>query len=158
MVDLLRTPPTWPGILLPRVPVPDPLDLAAAREAGAFVGLQRAVHDLGPAATIATVAASGLRGRGGAGFPTAEKWRTAAATPAVRRTVVANGYGADPSSATDRTLLERNPYAVLEGAVIAAIAIGAHEVVVAVRAEATEAIRALETATERMLEAGLVGP
>jgi NADH:ubiquinone oxidoreductase subunit F (NADH-binding) len=158
MVDLLRTPPTWPGILLPRVPVPDPLDLAAAREAGASVGPQRAVHALGPAATIATVAASGLRGRGGAGFPTAEKWRAAADTPATRRTVVANGYGADPSSATDRTLLERNPYAVLEGALIAAVAIGAGEVVVAVRAEAADAIRALETAAARMLDAGLAGP
>jgi NADH:ubiquinone oxidoreductase subunit F (NADH-binding) len=165
MTTVLRTPRSWPAILLPRG-VRDPLDLVAAREAGAFVGLARALHDLGPTGTLATVAASGLRGRGGAGFPTAEKWRVAAGAPAadvadlgaaVRRYVVANGYGADPSSATDRTLLEQNPYAVLEGAVIAAVTIGATEAIVAVRAEATDAIRALETAIERMLDANLAG-
>lgn len=158
MTTILRTPPSWPGILLSREPVADPLDLDAARGRGAFEGLRRALHDLGPTATIATIAASGLRGRGGAGFPTGEKWRTAAAGPATRRYVVANGYGADPSSLTDRTLLERNPYGVLEGALIAAAAIGASEVLVAVRAEASEARTALETALGRMLDANLAGP
>ena len=135
----------------------DPLDLAAAQEAGAFVGLRNAVHDLGPTATIAMVAASGLRGRGGAGFPTGEKWRAAATADAPRRFVVANGYGADPASATDRTLLERSPYAVLEGALIAAAAIGADRAIIAVRAEATSAIATLETAIERMVDAGFAG-
>ena len=157
MTTILRTPPSWPGILLSREPVADPLDLAAARGRGAFEGLRRAIHDLGGSGTIALVAASGLRGRGGAGFPTGEKWRTTAATAASRRYVVANGYGADPSSATDRTLLERNPYAVLEGTVIAATTIGATEAIIAVRADATEAIRALETALERMIDANLAG-
>jgi len=171
MTTILRTPRSWPAILLPRG-VRDPLDLAAAREAGAFEGLQRSLHDLGATGTIAHIAASGLRGRGGAGFPTAEKWRAAAAAgvpdtvapgaiygnqSGMRRYVVANGYGADPSSQTDRTLLERNPYAVLEGLVIAAATIGATEAIVAVRVEATEAIRALETALARMVEAGLAG-
>jgi NADH-quinone oxidoreductase subunit F len=157
MTTIFRTPPAWPGVGRSREPVADPLDLAAARERGAFEGLRRALHDLGATATIATIAASGLRGRGGAGFPTGEKWRTAAAAPAGRRFVVANGYGADPSSLTDRTLLERNPYGVLEGALIAAAAIGASDVIVAVRSEATDAIRALETARDRMLEANLAG-
>ena len=161
MTTILRTPKDWPAILLPsgaaRDAAGDPLDLAAARERGAFVGLRRSLQDLGPTDTIAAIAASGLRGRGGAGFPTGEKWRAAAGVPATRRYVVANGYGADPSSATDRTLLERNPYAVLEVAVIAAVAIGATEVVVAVRSDATEAIRTLETALERMIEADLAG-
>jgi NADH-quinone oxidoreductase subunit F len=160
MTTIFRTPPSWPGILLSREPVADPLDLAAARERGAFEGLRRTVHELGATATIATIAASGLRGRGGAGFPTGEKWRTAAAaptTPAGRRFVVANGYGADPSSVSDRTLLERNPYGVLEGGIIAAAAIGAGELIVAVRAEATDAIGALETARDRMLDEGLAG-
>jgi NADH:ubiquinone oxidoreductase subunit F (NADH-binding) len=171
MTTILRTPRSWPAILLPRG-VRDPLDLGAAREAGAFEGLRRSLHDLGATGTIAHIAASGLRGRGGAGFPTGEKWRTAAAAgvpdtvapgaiygnqSGMRRYVVANGYGADPSSQTDRTLLERNPYAVLEGLVIAAATIGATEAIVAIRAEATEAIRALETALARMIEAGLAG-
>src|SRR5262245_57357268 len=134
VTTILKTPKAWPAILLRR-DVADPLDLAAARAAGAFEGLRRAVQDLGGQGTIAAVAASGLRGRGGSGFPTAEKWRAAAAAEGpdvvqpgfgsgngvtVRRYVVGNGYGADPASQTDRTLLERNPYAVLEGAVIAA--------------------------------------
>ena len=157
MTTILRTPPSWPGILLSREPVLDPLDLDAARERGAFVGLRRALQDLGPAGTIATIAASGLRGRGGSGFPTAEKWRSAASTPASRRYVVANGYGADPSSGTDRILLERNPYAVLEGMLIAAASIDAGEAIVAVRAEATAAIAALETARDRLVAANLAG-
>jgi NADH:ubiquinone oxidoreductase subunit F (NADH-binding) len=157
MATVLRTPKAWPAILLRRDGSTDPLDLAAAEEAGAFVGLRNAVHDLGPTATIATVTDSGLRGRGGAGFPTGDKWRAAAAVEAPRRYVVGNGYGADPASATDRTLLERSPYAVLEGALIAAAAIGADEAIIAVRAEATAAIAALETAIERMVAAGLAG-
>ena len=157
MTTILRTPKEWPAILLRRDRSTDPLDLVAAQEAGAFTGLRRAVHDLGPTQTIATIAASGLRGRGGAGFPTAEKWRAAAGAEAPRRFVVGNGYGADPSSLTDRTLLEQSPYAVLEGALIAALAIGADQAIIAVRAEATAAIRALETAIERMVDAGLAG-
>ena len=157
MTKILRGSRKWPVILLPEAGAGDPLDLERARDRGAFVGLQRSLHDLGGTATIAAIAASGLRGRGGAGFPTGEKWRAAAGVPATQRYIVANGYGADPSSATDRTLLERNPYAVLEGAIIAAAAIGATEVFVAVRADATDAIRSLETALSRMVDAKLAG-
>ena len=160
MTSVLRTPKAWPAILLPEAgsaAAADPLDLDAAWDRGAFRGLRRSLHDLGPTGTIAALAASGLRGRGGAGFPTAEKWRAAADEPAPRRYVVANGYGADPSSATDRTLLERNPYAVLEGALIAAATIGAGEAIIAVRADATDAIRALEAALARMVAANLAG-
>jgi len=157
MTTLLRTPKRWPAILLPRDAPADPLDLAAAQRAGAFAGLRRAVHDLGPTATIAAISASGLRGRGGAGFPTGQKWRAATSVDAPRRVVVGNGYGADPASLTDRTLMERAPYAVLEGALIAAISIGADEAIIAVRAEAAAAISALRTAIERIDEAGLSG-
>jgi NADH:ubiquinone oxidoreductase subunit F (NADH-binding) len=165
MTTILRTPKAWPAILLPpdaatttpTVAATDAVDLDAAFERGAFLGLKRSLHDLGATGTIAAIAASGLRGRGGAGFPTADKWRAAAAFPATKRYVVANGYGADPSSATDRALLERNPYAILEGAVIAAIVIGATEAIVAVRSDATDAIRALETALTRMVAARLAG-
>jgi NADH:ubiquinone oxidoreductase subunit F (NADH-binding) len=157
MATILRTPKSWPAILLRADRATDPLDLDAAQAAGAFGGLRRAVNDLGPTGTIAAIAASGLRGRGGAGFPTAEKWRAAAAVEAPRRVVVGNGYGADPSSLTDRTLIEQSPYAVLEGALIAATVIGADQAIIAVRAEATGAIRALETAIERLVAAGLAG-
>ena len=135
----------------------DPTDLDEAVRAGAFTGLRKAIRDLGETGTIATIAGSGLRGRGGGGFPAADKWRIAATTPAARRYVVVNGYGADPATATDRTLLERDPFAVIEGATIAAYAIGATEVIIAVRAEATEAIRTLEAAIGAASDAGFLG-
>jgi len=168
MTTILRTPTDWPSVVLaraadlrdqPAMSFDDPsaaLDVAVA--AGAFEGLRRAVRDLGPSGTIATVAASGLRGRGGAGYPTGAKWRTAATTDAPRRYVVANGYGADPGSLTDRALIEADPFLVVEGLAIAAVAIDATEAVVAVRASDTEAIRRLEGVISAAEEAGFLGP
>jgi NADH:ubiquinone oxidoreductase subunit F (NADH-binding) len=159
MATILHTPVAWPSILLPREggPGTDPADLDAAVREGAFDSLHRATRDLGPTGTIATIAASGLRGRGGAGFPAGDKWRTAAGTDAPRRFVVANGYGADPAAGTDRTLLERNPFAVVEGALIAAFAIGATEVILAVRAGDTDVARRLEAVVGATEEAGFAG-
>lgn len=154
---MLKTPRNWPSILLPRTPVADPGDLDAAIAAGAFTGLRLAMRDLGATGTTAAIGASGLRGRGGAGYPAADKWRAASATAASSRVVVANGYGADPSSMTDRILMERNPFAVIEGLAIAAFAIGAGEAIIAVRADATTAIRILEAAIGAAQDAGLVG-
>ena len=144
MAELLTTPADWPAILLGRAGAVDPTDLDVAARAGAFDGLRRAIRDLGATGTIATIGASGLRGRGGAGFPTVQKWRMAATTDAPRRYVVANGYGADPAAGTDRFLMESDPFSVIEGAAIAAFAIGATEAIIAVRSEATETIRRLE--------------
>ncbi len=157
MVDLLTTPAAWPAILLGRAQATDPTDLDAAVRDGAFDGLRRAIRDLGATATIAEIASSGLRGRGGAGYPAAEKWRTAVSTEAERRYIVVNGYGADPATRTDRFLLEHDPYEVIEGAAIAAFAIGAPEVIFAVRAEATETIQVLEAAIGAAQDAGFIG-
>ena len=71
MVNRLRTPKGWPSILLERAGAADPTDLDAAVRAGAFDGLRRVIRNYGATATIATIASSGLRGRGGAGFPAA---------------------------------------------------------------------------------------
>ena len=161
MATVLRTPADWPAILLDRAarrdPTADPADLDVAVRDGAFEGLTAAVRELGPSGTIATIAASGLRGRGGAGFPTGEKWRTAAGQDADRRYVVANGYGADPSVRTDATLMALDPYAVVEGTAVAAWAIGARDAIIAVRADATDAVAALETAVAAAEEAGYIG-
>ena len=158
MPDLLRTPAEWPSILLARADAARPTDLDAAVAGGAFEGLRKAVRDLGATGTIATIAASRLRGRGGAGYPAHEKWRTAASTAAPRRYVVANGYGADPATHTDRTLMVRDPYAVIEGTAIAATAIGAEEAFIAVRAEDTEVIATLAAALADATDAGYIGP
>lgn len=160
-IAILETRKDWPAILLPRAArgsAPgDPSDLDAATKAGAFEGLRRAVRDLGPTGTILAIGASGLRGRGGAGYPAADKWRAASNTPAIGRIVVANGYGADPASRTDQALMERNPFALIEGLAIAAFAIGAEEAIIAVRAEATSTIRILEAALAAAANAGFVG-
>jgi NADH:ubiquinone oxidoreductase subunit F (NADH-binding) len=157
VVTLLRTPAAWPRILLARADAKDPTDLDAAVADGAFDALQRAFRDMGGAGTIAAISAAGLRGRGGAGYPTGEKWRTAATTEATKRYVVANGYGADPASHTDRTLMLRDPYAVIEGTAIAATAIGAPEAFIAVRGEDTEVISTLSAAIGHATDAGFLG-
>lgn len=158
MTTRLKTPNSWPTILLARADAADPLDLDAAVKAGAFKGLHQAIRDLGPTATTAAVATAGLRGRGGAGFPAADKWRMAASTEAPRRYVVANGYGADPATSTDRYLLDRDPYAVIEGLAIAAFAIGASEGFITLRAEDATTVRSLEAAVGSATDAGLIGP
>ena len=158
MATLLKTPRSWPAILL-RPGSNDPTDLDAAVRAGAFAGLRAAIEQ-GPEGTIETIAAAGLRGRGGSGYPTADKWRTARAAVAGvgnRPLVVANGYGADSASRTDLELLERNPFAVLEGLAIAAVSIGADEAIVAVRAEAAEAVARLTAAIGAAEDANLLG-
>ncbi|HTK45011.1 MAG TPA: NADH-ubiquinone oxidoreductase-F iron-sulfur binding region domain-containing protein [Patescibacteria group bacterium] len=157
MTAILPTPKAWPSILLARRGAADPADLDAAVAAGAFEGLRRAIRELGPAGTIDEVEASGLRGRGGAGHRAAAKWRAAASTPARARYVVANGYGADPGSGTDRTLLETDPYAVVEGVAVVAFAIGAEEAFISVRSTATEAVRRLQFAVDEATSRNFIG-
>ncbi len=159
MSRFLATPGDWPSVLLGRVAAvaADPSDLDAAVRAGAFEGLRRAVRDHGAIGSIATIAGSGLRGRGGAGFSTGEKWRAAAAQPADQRYVIANGYGADPAVQADSALLASDPYAVIEGLAIAAFAIGATEAILAVRADDPALVTMLEGAVLAAEEAGFLG-
>jgi NADH:ubiquinone oxidoreductase subunit F (NADH-binding) len=154
---ILQSPKGWPSVLLARAGAKDPADLDEAVKSGAFEGLRRAVRELGPEGTTAAVEAAGLRGRGGAGHPTAAKWRAAAGTEARERFVVANGYGADPASSTDRTLIETVPDAVIEGATIAAFAAGAEQVFLSVRATDTTAITGLQAAVEAASSRNFIG-
>jgi NADH:ubiquinone oxidoreductase subunit F (NADH-binding) len=157
MTTILHGPAGWPRVLLARAGAADPTDLDAAVGARAFDGLRRAVRDLGATGVIATLAASKLRGRGGSGFPTGDKWRACANSDAPRRFVVANAYAADPASRTDLALAELDPFAIVEGLAIAAFAVGATEAIVAVRADASEAIRRFEAAIAAAREAGFLG-
>lgn len=126
------------------------------RARGGLEGLA-AARRLGPAAVIDEVADSGLRGRGGAGFPVGVKWRSiAAGGPAAgQRFVVANGAEGEPGTFKDRTLLRHDPYALVEGLLIAADAVGAERAFVALKASfETEAARVAAAASE-FAEAGL---
>lgn len=160
MSAFLAVPAAWPRILTGRAGAlaADPADLDAAVAAGAFAALRRAVLELGPEGTLAELAASGLRGHGGAGHPAADKWRACAGTPAARRYVVANGYGADPAVGTDAALLAADPYAVLEGLLIAALTVGAEDALLAVRGDDPAAVARLEACAAAATEAGFAGP
>ena len=124
-------------------------------DAGGGGGLA-AARKLGPRAVIDEVEASGLRGRGGAGFPTGTKWRTVAglASAALPSTVVVNGAEGEPGTFKDRTLLRANPFLVVEGALIAALAVGADRAVVALKESFTRERARLETAIAELEAAG----
>lgn len=135
----------------------DPTSIASFREHGGYAGLERAVTRMSPEEVIAEIRAAGLRGRGGAGYPTADKWEAVRNTQAERKIVIANLMGADPSALGDRALAEGNPHLVLEGLLIAAYATGAAEAIVAVRREWTTAIERLRAAATEATDARLAG-
>jgi NADH:ubiquinone oxidoreductase subunit F (NADH-binding) len=159
VTPFLDIPRDWPRILTGRADAlaANPADLDAAVREGAFEGLRIAARDLGATGTIATLAAAGLRGRGGAGYPTGEKWRAAGAGPTGQRYVVANGYGADPATRTDQALLGADPWGVIEGLVIAAFATGATEAIIALRADDHALVTLLDGAVLAAEEAGFAG-
>lgn len=135
----------------------DANSLASYREHGGYAGLKRAITRLSPEEVIDEVEEAGLRGRGGAGFPTARKWRSTRTTPADRKIVVANLMGADPTSLADRALAEGNPHMVIEGLLIAAFAVGASEAIIAVRRDWVAAVEQLRHAVEETDAARLSG-
>ena len=110
-----------------------------------------------PATILDEVAASGLRGRGGAGFPSGTKWKTIAKHPCPIRMVVCNAAEGEPGTFKDRWLLRRNPYAVIEGLLIAAHAVGARAAYVAVKASFAPEIARLENVLAEMQAAGVLG-
>ena len=124
--------------------------------AGAFKGLARALK-MDRQAVIDEVLASGLRGRGGAGFPTGRKWQFAYAQPEGEKYVVCNGDEGDPGAFMDRSILEGNPLAVIEGMMIAGYAIGAQNGYFYVRAEYPIAVNRLKIAIKEAEEIGLIG-
>ncbi len=112
---------------------------------------------LGPDDTIEEIGTAGLRGRGGAGFPTARKWAGVLASGGTHRYVVCNAAEGEPSSFKDRALLRANPYQVLEGLTVAALTIGAREAYVAIKRSFVPELERLLDALEQMEAAGLAG-
>ena len=130
------------------------LSLVDHEQRGGGRGLD-AARRLGPTATVEELVASGLRGRGGAGFPTGTKWAAVAERSGGHpATVVVNGAEGEPGTFKDRTILRRNPFAVVEGALIAALAVGADRVIVALKATFDEEDAAVRRAIAEVTDAG----
>ena len=134
----------------------NPENIEEAMGYGAFQGLKRALT-MDRKAVIDEVLASGLRGRGGGGFPTGRKWMFAFGSQSEQKYVVCNGDEGDPGAFMDRSILEGNPYAVIEGMMIAGYAIGASEGYFYVRAEYPTAVSRLRNAIRQMNEVGILG-
>jgi formate dehydrogenase iron-sulfur subunit len=139
-----------------RVGVVDPTSIADYEAHGGWVGLRRALS-LSPAEVVQEVTDSGLRGRGGAGFPAGIKWRTVQETPADLRFVACNVDEGDSGTFADRMLLEGDPFTLIEGMTIAGHAVGASEGYVYLRSEYPHAIAALRRAVETAYTHGYLG-
>lgn len=134
-----------------------PLDMDGYLETGGGEGLAAALK-LAPDQVIEEVRRSGLRGRGGAGFPTGTKWRTVREDEHPRKFLAVNGAEGEPGTFKDRWLMRLNPYAVLEGTAIAAYAAGAERAFIGVKAGFEAEIDRLGRAMGEMEEAGILGP
>ncbi len=139
-----------------RLGVTEPLSLCDYAAHGGWRGLDAALA-MGAQAVVEAVTASGLRGRGGAGFPTGIKWRTVAAAEADRKYIVCNADEGDSGTFADRLILEDDPYLLIEGMVIAALAVGATRGYVYIRSEYPDAFRTFSEAIARAEKAGYLG-
>ncbi|MGI8840751.1 MAG: formate dehydrogenase beta subunit [Caulobacteraceae bacterium] len=139
-----------------RCGVTDPLSLDDYAAHGGWAGLA-AARAMAPAAIVEAVTASGLRGRGGAGFPAGVKWRTVLEAPGERKYVVCNADEGDSGTFADRLLMEGDPFLLIEGMAIAGAAVGARQGYVYIRSEYPAAFRVVEQAIAIARRAGVLG-
>ncbi|WP_281982567.1 formate dehydrogenase beta subunit [Thalassorhabdomicrobium marinisediminis] len=139
-----------------RCGVIDPLDLADYEAHGGLAGLRRAIA-MAPQEIVDEVTTSGLRGRGGAGFPTGIKWNTVLAAPASQKYIVCNADEGDSGTFADRMIMEGDPFTLIEGMVIAGLAVGATQGYVYLRSEYPDAIDIMEKAVDLARRAGVLG-
>src|ERR1041385_5120306 len=144
-------------ILLRNIDVPEFYRLATYESAGGYRSWRRVVESMKPAELIDEVKASGLRGRGGAGFPTGMKWSFVPKDSPKPKYLVCNADESEPGTCKDRLLIERDPHAILEGTLIGAYAIQSHTAFVYVRGELAFGATRLEKAVAEAYEAGLIG-
>lgn len=135
----------------------DPTDIREYIALGGYQSLATVLAKRTPLGVIEMIERSGLRGRGGAGFPTGKKWRLCRATPGEIKYLICNGDEGDPGAFMDRSLLEGNPHSVIEGMLIGAYAIGATQGIIYVREEYPLAVRTLRLALEQAREYGFLG-
>ncbi|MEJ2097251.1 MAG: NADH-ubiquinone oxidoreductase-F iron-sulfur binding region domain-containing protein [Deltaproteobacteria bacterium] len=134
----------------------DPEDIDDYLADGGYTCLA-AMFDRSPEAVIQEIEAAGLRGRGGAGFPTGKKWRLAGEAKADGKVLICNADEGDPGAYMDRTILESNPHQVLEGMAICSYAVGIEKAIVYVRSEYPLAVKIIRNAIQQATELGLLG-
>lgn len=137
--------------------VSDAEDLEEYIAKGGYQALERALFELTDAEICKMITDSGLRGRGGGGFPAGKKWDGARRQQAAQKYIVCNGDEGDPGAFMDRSLMEGNPHSILEGMLIAGRAVGSSDGYIYVRAEYPLAVQRLKTAIEQAASAGLLG-
>ena len=135
----------------------DPDDLESYLHAGGYTGFKRALTEMTPEEAIEEIKASGLRGRGGAGFPAWLKWQKTRDPVDDQKYVICNADEGDPGAFMDRSVLESDPHAVLEGLLLAAYCIGATKGFLYIRAEYPLAIERIQQAIDQTKEKGLLG-
>lgn len=143
--------------LLAHVGQIDPVSVDAYRQVGGYTALEHALRHMTPGQIIEAVGASGLQGRGGAGFPTGRKWAFTAQASGKPKYIICNADESEPGTFKDRALLEGNPHRVVEGMLLAGYAVGAEHGVIYVRGEYRLAYQRLQQAIEQAKAAGLLG-
>ncbi len=144
-------------ILLRNIDAPDSHTLAAYRSRGGYRALERALREMSPERLIEEIKASGLRGRGGAGFPTGMKWGFVPKDSPKPKYVVCNADESEPGTFKDRVLIEKDPHAIIEGTIMAAYAIQSHTAFIYIRGEFSFGAKVLEKAIDEAMQAGYLG-
>jgi NADP-reducing hydrogenase subunit HndC len=134
-----------------------PPDISSYLNNQGYAALAKALTELTPEKVLEEVIRSGLRGRGGGGFPTGRKWQGAREMPGIKKYVICNGDEGDPGAFVDRSIMEGDPHSVIEGLILAAYAVGASRGFIYVRTEYPFAIRRLEEAISEARKAGFLG-
>jgi NADH-quinone oxidoreductase subunit F len=135
----------------------NPIDVEEYKSRNGFRGLAKVLKEMKPGQVVDEIVESGIRGRGGGGFPSGAKWKMVAEQPGDVKYVICNGDEGDPGAFMDRMLLESYPYRIIEGMVAAAYAIGAHEGILYIRAEYPLAVTRILQALDICREQGYLG-
>ncbi|WP_099370481.1 NADH-quinone oxidoreductase subunit NuoF [Sphingobacterium sp. 1.A.5] len=144
-------------LLLEHINVPGINTFAVYREKGGYRSVEKALKTMSPEDVVEEVKKSGLRGRGGAGFPTGMKWSFLAKPEGVLRYLVCNGDESEPGTFKDRYLMTYIPHALIEGMIVSSYALGAHTSYIYIRGEMMPQIRIMEKAIEEAKAAGFLG-